>query len=153
MHNGARYSGDHPRPHLMVACRATKTHSWVCPRARDQRIHVFDSVSNRRAMTDVRAWLGTQEGEHDSPGTLTVYRDAAGDVRELDAEIERLKQERYRLIDVYTDGDITRADFRAIKDAIEAAMQHLGQRAVAVMEQQPAAGDDLEPALSRLYDD
>ncbi|MFF5079362.1 recombinase family protein [Actinoplanes sp. NPDC000266] len=134
----------------MVTTRAgrNKTHSWVCPRARDQRAHAFNSISNRRAMTAVRAWLITQQNS-----ALTVYRDAAKTVEDLDAQIERLRQERYRLTDVYTDGDITRTEFRAIKDEIEAAIQHLGQRAVAVLEQQPAAADNLDQALIRLQAD
>ncbi|WP_179855412.1 recombinase family protein [Paractinoplanes atraurantiacus] len=130
-----------------------KTHSWVCPRARDQRTHAFNSVSNRRAMTDVRAWAAIQQSHQDRNGALAVYRAAANDLEELDTQIERLRQERYRLTDVYTDGDITRTEFRAIKDEIGAAIQHLGQRAVAILEQQPAAGDNLDQALVRLNAD
>ncbi|MEV4350115.1 recombinase family protein [Actinoplanes sp. NPDC049596] len=134
----------------MVTTRAgrNKIHSWVCPHARDQRTHAFNSISNRRAMTAVRAWLITQQNS-----SLGVYRDAATTLADLDAQIERLRQERYRLTDVYTDGHLTRTEFRAIKDEIEAAIQHLGQRAVAILEQQPAAGDNFDKALIRLRDD
>lgn len=58
---------DQPREVRMVSVYSGKhkKHSWVCPRARDAKVHRFASIANNLAMAAVLEWVNDQVGHQD----------------------------------------------------------------------------------------
>jgi hypothetical protein len=113
-------------PMVSVHSGKYRKHNWTCYRARDQKTHAFNSVSNARAMVDVKAWLAREvEGGKDvteRARRLEAATKAHNEAELAEQEVQRLTRKRKRLLDLYTDGAADREDYEEQKAEVDAAL-------------------------------
>lgn len=131
-------------PMVSVYSGKYRKHSWTCYRARDRKLHPFNSISNQRALNAVRAWLAENaaggEDVTERARRLEVASQARGEADRYEAEARRLTRKRSRLADLYTDGDIEREDYLTQKSEIEAALTVAQEGHKAALARERAAG-------------
>jgi len=129
---------------------------WICHQAKHYKAHPYNSISDKRAMADVLAWVEEQvEGGADVTERARRYevaRKSASEAKDFQAEIDRLVAKRKRLIDFLADERITDEEFdeqtKDIAEQIETATA--GRDAAKARES--AAGVGLVVAFGALRD-
>jgi DNA invertase Pin-like site-specific DNA recombinase len=134
-----------------------RKHSWVCYRARDRKVHPFNSISNARAVNEVKAWLAKHaEGGEDvteRARRLETATRASSEAEAVTQEISRLTRKRKRLVDLYTDEAIEREDYAEQKAEIDAALASAQVAHKAAIGRERATGAHEARAFGALLDE
>ena len=132
-------------------------HSWVCYRARDRKAHPFNSISNARAVDEVKAWLAKHaEGGKDvteRARRLEAATLASNEAEAMGKEISRLTRKRKRLVDLYTDEAIEREDYLEQKAEVDAALAAARDTHKAALAREQSAGVHETRAFGALLDE
>jgi site-specific DNA recombinase len=105
-----------------------RLHCWVCPNIQAGHPDRSVSISNRNAVTTVRAWVTSQATGGDTVDARTARAQAAtratADIGRSEKLVNRLKAKLLRIKDMHADGDYTPAEYRARKDHAEKELRH-----------------------------
>lgn len=127
-------------PTRMVTHHNSTSHLWICPRARDTKVHPYISISNPRAVGQLLEWLSAEaEGGDDVTTTAERYakaQQARGDVERYDAEIKRLAKRRRNIASQRADEMITLEEAKSLLEELAEQMKtaEIGKATAAAVE-------------------
>ncbi|MEJ3750537.1 recombinase family protein [Actinomycetes bacterium KLBMP 9797] len=134
-----------------------RKHTWVCYRARDRKAHPFNSISNARAVDEVKTWLAKHaEGGEDvteRARRLEAATRASNEAEAIAREVSRLTRKRKRLVDLYTDGEVEREDYLEQKGEVDADLASAHDAHKSALARERAAGAHEPRAFGALLDE
>jgi DNA invertase Pin-like site-specific DNA recombinase len=149
--------GDCGGPMVTQYSGKQKRHTWVCYRARDRKHHPFSSISNKRVLADVKAWLAANaEGGEDvteRARRLEVASRARNEAEMVEKEVDRLTRKRKRLVDLYTDEAVEREDYLEQKAEMDEALVAAQDAHKAALARERAAGVQVARAFGALLEE
>jgi site-specific DNA recombinase len=128
--------------------------NWCCNVAYRKRIHAPNFISDVQAQAEILAWLVANGRE---PADVTAEarriekaREIKGEVEAAEREVGRLKGKRSRLIDLYSEGDIERGEYRAKRAEVDGLIEAAELEVAGAQERLELNGPDQVRAFGAL---